>query len=600
MAVTVAGKNYTQISGCESISDGGTWTTLNTQDSVNKKQGTYSLCGTMKNSGLSTATFTPTASVDMSGTKHLRMWFLDSAAGLLDTKANGGIQLGVTDGVNTGYWNLGGKDTYSGGWLNLVIDVSKAVDVGTKPTSMNAITVIYLRITQTAAGKNFDNIWGDNLCLCDGLTVYGDDAGSYFDFDNIFSADDATLGIGIIRDIGGIKYLTGSLEFGDSAGVNGCKFQAKSQVVVFEDRPVNADLYDIIIVDNGTGTTEFILGAKSGTAGIQGCAIRVEDTSQTAKFDIDANTDTDVDNFKMYASSFYGADEIKFANAAATVEVLGCSFEKCGQVDPDDAVTVDCFFIDTSNVDAALLWNENINIQTCNFIANTTGAGIEMPSAVGTPYAYNGHLFSGNTYDVLNSSGSAISINKNNGSNPTTSEGSAVTFLGVSVTTKFTVIDSDTKAVIENVAVLVTAKDGTGPLPFEDSVTISRSGDVATVSHTAHGLTTGQKVEIIGANQDEYNRVKTITVTGVNGYTYAVYGSPATPATGTIKSTGVLINGLTNVSGEVSDTRALSSDQPYTGSAKKGNSSPVYKDSSLTGTVDKDSGISVTVAMIAD
>jgi len=461
VAVIISGKNYVQISGCESISDGGTWTTLDAQDSVNFKEGLYSLCGTMKANGINTASFTPTSSVDMSGTKHLRMWFLDSAAGLLDNIANGGIQLGITDGANTGYWNLGGKDTYEGGWLNLVIDVSKAVDVGTKPTNMNAITVIYLRITQTAAGKNFDNVWGDNLCLCDGLIAYGDDGGGYLDFEDIYSGDnDPTLGIGIVRKIGGQYFGVGSIEIGDGSGTAGCKFQAKSQVFIFEDRFVNSNLYGFNIVDNGTGVTEFILGNKVGTAGIQGCVIRTASEAQSAKFYIDGFTDTDVDNFKLYGSTFFDAGIITFAKASATTEILGCSFESCLQVVPKDANTDDCFFINTSDVDAAILWNETIDLVGCSFIGNTTGAGIEMPSDVGTPYSYDGLLFSGNTYDVLNSSGSAITINKSNDSDPSTYEGSAVTFVG-SVTVTVIVVDKDNNVLANMSVALYTSDDDT-------------------------------------------------------------------------------------------------------------------------------------------
>lgn len=600
MAVTVSGKNYTQISGCESTSDGGVWTILDTQDSVNFKQGSYSLCGTMKSSGINTASFTPTSPVDMSGIKHLRMWFLDSAAGLLDTKANGGIQLGITDGSNTGYWNLGGKDTYNGGWLNLVVDLSSSVDVGIKPTNMNAITIIYLRITQTAAGKNFDNVWGDNLCLADGLIAYGDDAGSYFDFEDIFNADDSTLGIGIVRKIGGVYYLTGSIEIGDSGGTSGCKFQAKSQVIIFEDRPVNTSLYGINVVDNGTGITEFILGIKSGTAGIQGCVIRTASETQTPKFYIDAKTDIDVDYFKLYGSTFFDGGLIKFAGASVNVEIINCNFESCLQVDPNDAVTTGCFFINTSDVDAALLWNENINIQGCSFVANTTGAGIEMPSAVGTPYAYNALSFSGNTYDVYNSSGSAIDINKNNGSDPTTSEGSAVTFLGVSVTTQITVKDIDTGLVIVGARVLVLVASGIN-FPYQASVTITGSGTTATVTHTAHGRSTGDNIYIKGANQDVYNGAYQITVVDVNTYTYTTSETiTVSPATGTITATMALINKVTNASGIANDTRTMASNQPITGRVRMSSSTPFYKQSPISDTVDKDNGKYINVQLIKD
>lgn len=601
MAVTVAGKNYTQISGCETTSDGGSWSGVDTPDLSNVKENTYSLCGTLKAAGDNDAVFTPSASIDMSGTKHLRCWYLCTSGGLLNTLAGGGIQIGISDGVDTCFWYLAGRDTYAGGWINLVVDVSSTQDSGTKPSSMGAITSITIRNNQ-AAGKNVDNVWVDNLCLCDGLVAYGDDGGGYFDFDDIFSADDAiTLGIGIIRKIAGQYFLAGSLEFGDGSGVNGCKFQAKSQVVVFEDRQVNSDLYSFDVVDNGTGTTEFILGAKSGTAGIQGCTVRVESSSQTGKFDIDGSTDTDVDNFKLYASSFYGADSITFPGAAVNVEVLGCSFELCGQVDPDDASVSGCFFINTSDADAALLWNEDIDIDNCNFIANTTGAAIEMPSAAGTPYAYDALFFSGNTYDVLNSSGSSISINKNNGADPTTYEGSTVTFLGVSVTTQITVKDVTDSTVIENVRVLFEAADGAGPLNFEESVTsINRVTTTATVAHTAHGLATGALVHIRGANQPEYNIVAEITVTGVDAYTYQVSGSPATPATGTITSTEAMFNELTSASGIVTDTRAMASNQNMTGRARKSTSAPLYKTQPIIETIDKDNGLTLNVLLIPD
>ena len=487
MAVTVSGKNYSQISGCESTSDGGSWAGVDTQDSANCKEGSYSLCGTLKANGNNDAIFTPASAVDMSGAKHLRCWYLNTSGGLINLKASGGIQLGVSDGSNTGYWYLAGRDTYGGGWLNLCVDVSKAVDSGTKPANMNAITSIIVRHNQ-AAGKNVDNVWIDNLCLCDGLVAYGDDGGSYFDFDDIFNADDATaLGIGIIRKIGGTYFLTGSLEIGDAAGVNACKFQAKSQVAVFEDRPVNADLYALDIVDNGTGTTEFILGDKSGTAGIQGCVIRTETATQTAKFDLDGSTDTDVDNFKLYATVFYGADSIKFAGAATNVEVLGCSFEKCAQVVPDDASTKDCYFIDTTDADAALLWNESINIQNCSFIANTTGAGIEMPSAVGTPYDYDDLLFAGNTYDVLNSSGSAITITKTDASNPITHEGSSVTFSG-SVSITITVKDAG-GSLLQNVQTAVYKTSDRSQLMNEDT-------NVSGVAQEAYTGATPIEVEV--------------------------------------------------------------------------------------------------------
>jgi hypothetical protein len=481
----------------------------------------------------------------------------------------------------------------------LVVDLSKAVDAGTKPT-MTAVTTLGIRVNLTSLAKKAQCAWVDNIYAGDGIIIYGDDGGSYFDFDDILAEDENTSnGWGIIRKIGGVFYLNGSIDFGDASGSNGCKFKDLSQVVIFEDRPVNSGLYKFLVVDNGTGTTEFILGAKSGTAGVQGCVVRVEDSSQTPKFAIDG-TDTDVDNFKLYGSVFFGGGAISFPGAAANVEILGCTFEACGQVIPDDANVDDCFFINTSDADAAVLWNESINIVGCAFIANTTGAGIEMPSAVGTPYAYDALTFSGNTYDVLNSSGSAISINKNNGSNPTTSEGAAVTFLGVSVDTVITCKDVETLAVVENARVLLEASDGTGDLHYQVSVSIARTGTTATVTHSAHGLSTGDWVHVTGCTQKDYNIAAQITYIDAGSYSYQVENAPDTPATGSPVVTGVVFNHLTSALGKVTDTRSWTKDQPLTGRARKGTTTPLYRNQPIVETVDKDVGLAISVYLIPD
>ena len=64
---------------------------------------------------------------------------------------------------------------------------------------------------------------------------------------------------------------------------------------------------------------------------------------------------------------------------------------------------------------------------------------------------------------------------------------------------------------------------------------ITRVGTTVTVvTATAHGLATGQQVAIEGATQTEYNGDFSVTVTGVNAFTFQVSGTPTTPATGTI------------------------------------------------------------------
>jgi hypothetical protein len=69
---------------------------------------------------------------------------------------------------------------------------------------------------------------------------------------------------------------------------------------------------------------------------------------------------------------------------------------------------------------------------------------------------------------------------------------------------------------------------------------ITRAGATATATtDQAHGWSTGANVVHSGAGQAEYNGEFTITVTGPTTYTFAVAGTPVTPATGTIVTKGV-------------------------------------------------------------
>jgi len=66
------------------------------------------------------------------------------------------------------------------------------------------------------------------------------------------------------------------------------------------------------------------------------------------------------------------------------------------------------------------------------------------------------------------------------------------------------------------------------------TITITRSGDVATAACTAHGFLAGQYVTISGATPSGYNGEFRVASVTANNFTFEVLGSPATPATGTI------------------------------------------------------------------
>jgi hypothetical protein len=179
------------------------------------------------------------------------------------------------------------------------------------------------------------------------------------------------------------------------------------------------------------------------------------------------------------------------------------------------------------------------------------------------------------------------------GSTPSIRTAGATVTVVNAVTVKITAKDADDASNIENARVLLYASSGA-------TVTITRSGSTASVAHTAHGRSNGQKVAIAGAAQGEYNGVKTISNVSTDAYDFTVSGAPTTPATGTITSYRVVLDGLTNASGIIQDTGfPYTSDLAVTGRARRGTSSPLYRTAVISGTITT-AGLDNTVFMVGD
>jgi hypothetical protein len=159
---------------------------------------------------------------------------------------------------------------------------------------------------------------------------------------------------------------------------------------------------------------------------------------------------------------------------------------------------------------------------------------------------------------------------------------------------------TDTGTPIPSAAVALYAKDATGNLPYQETVTITNSGTTATVAHTAHGMLTDDKVLIDGASIDDNNGVHSIVVTSVNQYTYLMGSSPGSNPTGTITSTWTALYGTTDANGQISMSRVFSVDQPVSGWARKATSAPYYKTGPISGTIDMNLGVSLTSLLLSD
>lgn len=232
------------------------------------------------------------------------------------------------------------------------------------------------------------------------------------------------------------------LTIGDVSGAGNTWFLSRGEVVAFADQPIDPSTSDLYIkTAEDTGKTHFTIGESSGTddtrVGFNG-SLFTQDNTQfggDSYLDLDQAID-EQEIFNLFALRLTGG--ALFA-ADTSHLITSCTFSGCGQVALGSAEARGLTFAGYEGTDAALLWNESIDIAYSDFLANSRA--IEHPSNAGSPYGYVWMNFAGNTYDVNNTSGGSVSIG-NTDSNAGTYTGSTTSFT-TTVTLKVTVKDKD-------------------------------------------------------------------------------------------------------------------------------------------------------------
>jgi hypothetical protein len=366
--------------------------------------------------------------------------------------------------------------------------------------------------------------------------------------------------------------------------------------------------------------TQFTVNSTKGRSATSGTAMTQSSTTGSGTgFSLTPDTD-----------NILGAGTITFVNVgfidfgdtilSSNDSLTNGRWIGCGQVTANGAVLTGNSFTGyegTANT-SYLIWDTNADpdgeLDNCAFTKGTAAThAIEFGQNSPTTMTLRGIDFSGynaadanddSTFHFKRTSGSVtLNVVGCTGNFSYRTDGATITIVEDPVTLTVNCKDASTKDNIQTAHVFVKA-GSTGPLPFKASVTITRVSTTATVSHTAHGLLNGQKVFIEGANETEYNGIKTISNVSANAYDYTVSGSPATPATGTITSTAVIISGTTDASGNITDTRTYGSNQSIDNVSKAAKSSaadiPKYKPSAISGTISSTAGLTVNLLMIRD
>ena len=531
--------------------------------------------------------FIPTTSVDMSGIDaHLYWWMRCDVMPFCELLNTGATSSGLTIKVEssaTDYvqWHIAGRDTWGGEWKNFVIDLSNTANIYLTAGTLNlaAVTKVSWLTDNSNSGtiRIIDNTAIDAVRFGTGLTLTG----------TTFSLLDAALDdelsanmYGVLQILDGNIHCQGRIIIGNGATTT--TFNSTDEEIVYKDVLVSSTLYKYDLT--GSGNVSVIKGFVAKGAGL-------------ATYHLDCSDATA--DVTIAGSTFIRAGLIDFNSAS---DIQTSVFNNCKQIVPSTGIFKGNTISNFIGTDGAMLYpTSDTNVSGLSFINCDNGVEYDATSDSTTP-GFDDFTFddeAGN-YDVNNTSGATVSIGNINGSNANSYNpaGDIVIFLANPVTLSFVVQDGD-GVKIQNARILATVSSG-GFYPFEEVVTITRLTTVASVVHTAHGMINGDKVVIEDAEQNDYNGVKTISNVTTNGYDYTVANDPTTPATGTIIATTAILSDLTDINGELSDTRTYSVDQPLGGRVRKSTSSPFYKTSPIVGTLDKDLGKDFTIIMLSD
>lgn len=512
----------------------------------------------------------------------------------LNTLTNGGVKilLGNND-IDFVAYNCSGSDfapAPRGGWANYALNPA----VGTADDTVGLGASSPYTMVGGAVGALKQARGNPHACnavrvgRCEAIFTDGDISNGYATFTGYADVDStSTNKWNLIDPIAGGFQIQGLMSLG-----------ATGTSVDFRDENINLSIINTINVTSGFNKIE----VNHASSNIEWTAISISalGTVSIGSFEM-------VDNATLSKTSCTFTDMGAFTYLSNGT-VTNSTYRRCGLVDTGSGTFTGCTFDNATGTTATTMTNLS-DIADCTFNSDGTGHAVELTSiGAGTMSWDNSDSdyagtdgSTGNETIYVNVGSGTLTINVASGATTPTirTAGATVTVVSGQATLTVTVKDIDTGLAISGARVLVLVSNADN-FPFEASITATSSGTTATITHTAHGLATGDDIEVKGANEGSYNGAFSITVTGVNTYTYTMDASASTPATGTLLGTLALINETTNGSGIVTDTRSYSVTQDIDGRVRKSSSSPYYKTSPVTGTVDNANGLSITNQLISD
>jgi hypothetical protein len=539
------------------------------------------------------------------------VWQMFAAPTNIFPWASGGMRFGVGSSVgNMNFYNALGDDFGNypyGGWQNTAIDPEVTADaIDGTPTA--GVYQIFGSLPNMRA-----KITKGSPHLVDAIR-YGRGefqvTGTAATFSGMAAVNDAdTARWGLFQSSGG-SYLWKGLM---SLGLTGTSvtFSDQNKAIRIEDTPRVSASFNKIEINNTSSSVTFtsiqisgIQTSITGSAPISKGDFEVVDNATVSK---DGCTFVDMGTFIYQSNS----------------TISSTTYRRCGQITSGGAVFSGCT-ITNSTAAASVIASSYTDIEDftdCTFTSDGTNHAIDLGTVSATASVSWANFLTGYAGTDGSTGNEALKVNVASGQTLTISVTSGYdtpsvyntgtgTVTVVTGTRTVTVAVTSIDGPVSGANVFLAAAAG-GPFPFNVSVSINNTtpgGTTARVTHSTHGLSTGDKVIISGASEPLNNGVFTITKVDNNTYDYTMSGDPAGAAGGNPTSTFVFLKGLATAgtdSNEISMTRSIPSAQPVTGWARKTSVAPDYdppnyKQGAISGTVSSTGDTTFTPVLISD
>ena len=480
---------------------------------------------------------------------HIFQWGFVGTPGITDNLATRGVYVLAGTGVSAiVQFHVDGSDTFGAGgrvgkcypYRYVTTANTGSVPYRTLVGSPGATPTYFGYGLKTTATAKGSNIGMDAVRYGTGAYITAGEIANPATFDGFATQNDSINNRwGILTKVGNSYELQGRFVIGQ----NNSKV---ATLAYFEDSDVNIVLNDTVHTE--TDFTQIIIDHASTEVYWTNVSITALGTNNPGRLVVN-NASTVVE---ITGGTF---TDLGITTLRAACVIDGVTWRTSDTVTANSASLTSCTF-DRSSASTALGCDDLDLLDDCTFVSDGTGHAIDLGTISAT--------------DTMGWNCALVS---------SVSEwtGTAGTTVGVSGTAN--------DAILVNVAASQTL-----------TINVATGATIPTVRNTGTGtvtITAGQVTTTITVVDIDTGSA----IQNANVYLLAGAGGPLTEGTVIIGTST-----LTDVNGQVSDTRSLGSNQPITGRVRRASSGfgTLYKTSPISGTINSASGADITVQMIKD